>query len=140
MLDPALAFQTAIRAALVASPEVVALVPVDLIRAGATRPERMPSVILADAQTEYLGAAAGSQRLARVTLTLHVWAHEDGADTARQIGAAVYHALEFGPVAAVGVSVDEWHRPRMVWLRDPKPELTLTHGVMTLEAVVRWRV
>ena len=140
MLDPALAFQTAVRAALVASPAVVSLVSPDLIRAGATRPDRLPSVILADAQTEYLGVAAGSQRLARVTLTLHIWAQEDGADTARQIGAAVYHALEFGPADAAGIVVDEWHRPRMVWLRDPKPELTLTRGVMTLEAIVRWRV
>jgi len=140
MLDPALAFQTAVRAALVASPAVVALVNPDLIRAGSTRPDRLPSVILADAQTEFLGCAAGSQRLARVTLTLHVWAQEDGADTARQIGAAVYQALEFGPADAAGIALDEWQRPRLVWLRDPKPELTLTHGVMTLEAVVRWRV
>lgn len=140
MLDPALAFQTAVRAALVASPEVLALMPADHIRAGSTRPDKLPSVILADAQTEFLGCASGSQRLARVFLTLHVWAQEDGADTARQIGAAVYQVLEFGPADAAGITLDEWQRPRVVWLRDPKPELSLTHGVMTLEAVVRWRV
>ena len=140
MIDPALAFQTAVRAALVASPEVLAQVPADHIRAGSTRPDRLPSVILADAKTEFLGCAAGSQRLARVYLILHVWAQEDGADTARQIGAAVYQALQFGPANTVDISLDEWQQPRVVWLRDPKPELTLTHGVMTLEAVVRWRV
>lgn len=140
MLDPALAFQTAVRAALVASHEVLALVPADHIRAGSTRPDKLPSVILADAQTEFLGCAAGSQRLARVFLTLHIWAQEDGADTARQIGAAVYRALEFGPADTAEITLDEWQRPRVVWLRDPKPELSLTHGVMTLEAVVRWRV
>ena len=140
MLDPALALQTAIRAALVATPDVLALVPADHIRAGATRPDKMPSIVLADAQTEFLGCASGSQRLARVFLTLHMWAQEDGADTARQIGAAVYQALEFGPPDSAGIAVDDWQLPRMVWLRDPKPELSLTHGVMTLEAVVRWRV
>jgi hypothetical protein len=140
MLDPALAFQTAVRAALLASPEVMAQLPAAQIRAGSTRPDKLPSVILADAQTEFLGCASGSQRLARVFLTLHVWAQEDGADTARQIGAAVYQALEFGPADTSEITLDEWQRPRVVWLRDPKPELSLTHGVMTLEAVVRWRV
>lgn len=140
MLDPALAFQIAVRTALVASPDILALVPADHIRAGSTRPDRLPSVILADAKTEFLGCAAGSQRLARVYLILHVWAQEDGADTARQIGAAVYQALQFGPADTAEISVDDWQQPRVIWLRDPKPELSLTHGVMTLEAVVRWRV
>lgn len=140
MIDPSLAFQTAIRASLVASSAVVTLVPSNHIRAGATRPERLPSIILSDPQAEFLGCAAGSQRLARVTLTLHVWAQEDGADTARQIGAAVYEAIEFGPQDTNEIQLDEWHRPRLVWLRDPQPNLANTHGVMTLEAVVRWRV
>jgi hypothetical protein len=140
MIDPALALQGALRAALVASPALDALVPADHIRAGAIRPERLPSVVFADAQVEFLGCAAGSQRLARVFLTLHIWAQEDGADTARAIGAAVYQALEFGPLDTPEIAVDEWTPPRLVWLRDPKPELSLTHGVMTLEAVVRWRV
>lgn len=140
MIDPALALQGALRAALVDSPALAALVPADHIRAGAIRPERLPSVVFADAQVEFLGCAAGSQRLARVFLTLHIWAQEDGADTARAIGGAVYQALEFGPVDSPELAVDEWNRPRLVWLRDPKPELSLTHGVMTLEAVVRWRV
>ena len=140
MIDPSLALQTALRTALVNAPEVVALVPADHVRAFATRPERLPSIILADAQAEFLGCASGSQRLARVFLALHIWAQEDGADTARQIGAAVQRVLEFGPPDAPGFAVDEWHHPRLVWMRDPKPELSLTHGVMTLEAVVRWRV
>lgn len=140
MIDPALAFQTAVRATLIASPEVVALVTSENIRAGAVRPDRLPSVVLGDARTEFLGCAAGSQRVARVFLTLHVWAQEDGADTARMIGAALHGALEFGPKDTPELIVDEWQRPTVVWLRDPKPELTLTHGVTALEAVVRWRV
>lgn len=140
MIDPSLAFQTAIRETLIAAPAVFALVTAEHVRAGAIRPDRMPAIVLADARTEYLGAAAGSQRLARVTLTLHVWAQEDGADTARQIGAAVQQAIEFGPRDTAGIVVDEWHPPAVAWVRDPQPEISNTHGVMTLEAVVRWRV
>ena len=140
MLDPVLGFQTAIRQSLLASPDVAALVEAKNIRAGGGRPDKLPSVLFSNAQTEYLGRAAGSQRMARVFLTLHVWAQEDGADTARQIGAAVFEALEFGPQANGEIFVDEWHTPTVVWVRDPHPNLTLTHGAMSLEAVVRWKV
>lgn len=140
MIDPALAFQTAVRAALIGAPEVVARVTPSNIRAGMVRPDRLPSVVLGEARTEFLGCAAGSQRLARVFLTLHIWAQEDGADTAREIGAAVYQALTFGPKDTAELNIDTWEQPRLVWMRDPQPELTLTHGAMALEAVVRWRV
>lgn len=140
MIDPALAFQTAIRATLLASPGVAVHVEPDNIRAGATWPDRTPAILLADARTEYLGVASGSQRLARVTLNLHIWAVEDGPATAHQIGAAVHHALEFGPKDNDEITVDDWSRPSMVWLRYPQPEVAFTHGVMALEAVVRWRV
>ena len=140
MIAPTLAFQTAVRATLIAAPAVTALVPAERIRAGGLRPDLMPAILLAEAQAEFLGCAAGSQRLARVSLTLHVWAQEDGADTARQIGGAVVHALEFGPADTAEIAVDEWERLSMVWMRDPQPEINNTHGVIMLEAVVRWRV
>ncbi|WP_235819289.1 DUF3168 domain-containing protein [Phaeovulum vinaykumarii] len=128
------------RGTLIGAPAVVAHVLPDNIRAGMVRPDRLPCVVLGDARTDFLGCAAGSQRLARVFLTLHVWAQEDGADTAREIGAAIQDALAFGPKDTAEIAVDDWQQPRLVWLRDPQPELTLTHGAMALEAVVRWRV
>lgn len=140
MIDPALAFQTAIRAALVAAPALSELVAPDHIRAGATRPDLLPAIILSDARAEYLGRAAGAQRVARVSLTLHIWSAEDGDDTARLIGAAIHDALEFGPPATPEITVDEWHPLSAVWLRDLQGELALTHGVMALDATVRWRV
>lgn len=140
MIDPALAFQTAVRAALIDAPTVTALVAPNHIRAGATRPDLLPAIILADARTEYLGRAAGGQRVARVSLTLHIWAADDGDDTAQLIGAAVHDALEFGPAGTPEITIDEWHRPSAVWLRDLQGELALTHGVMALDATVRWRV
>ena len=140
MIEPSLAMQTAIRSALLASPEVVALVAPDQIRAGGARLDRLPAIILSDPQTEFLGCAAGSQRLARVTLMAHVWAIEDGEDTARQIGAVVFGALEFGPHDTDAVAFDDWSPARLVWLRDPTPEQTLAHGVFAFEGIVRWRV
>lgn len=139
MIDPVLAFQTALRSTLTASPALAALVPAEHIRAGATRPERLPAIVFGNARTEFLGCASGSQRVARVFLTLHIWAAEDGQNTANQIGAAAFAALEFGPKDATEIVVDEWARPSIAWVRDPQPSLSLTHGAMTLEAVVRWR-
>ncbi|WP_299507221.1 DUF3168 domain-containing protein [Cypionkella sp.] len=137
MLEPTLAFQDATAAALVASPEVLALVPVAHIRAGSTRPDKTPCIILAGAQTEYLGRAPVSQHVARVFLDLHIWAIEDGAETAKAIGMAVLQALIDAP-AGIGFAVDEYAKPRTIWMRDPQPDLAYTHGVMTLEAVIRW--
>ncbi|WP_420002912.1 DUF3168 domain-containing protein [Arenibacterium sp. LLYu02] len=140
MLDPTLALQNAIRSDLIADADLAALVPADHIRATPVRPDRLPSVLFGEPRAEFLGRASGSQRIARVFLTLHIWAPEEGQDLARQIGAIVGQRLEFGPTDTAELAVDEWHRPSVVWLRDPKPELTLTHGAMALEAVVRWRV
>lgn len=139
MIEPSLAYQTAVRAALIASPEVVALVPADHIRAGSTRPDKLPCIILGDAQTEFLGRASGSQFLARVFLTLHIWAIEDGADSAKAIGFAVLKALTDAP-AVTDFGIDEHAMPSVIWLRDPQPERSYTHGVVQLEAVARWRV
>lgn len=139
MIDPSLAFQTAIRTALISSPDVTALVDAASIRSGSTRPGDTPCIVLSGASTEYLGRAAGDQRVARVSLDLHIWAIE-GADVARQIGAAVSDALIGGPEDTPEIYVDEWEEPSVVWLRDPQPEKSFTHGIVATEAVVRWRV
>lgn len=139
MFEPSLALQTAIRAKLIAAPAVTSLVPADRIRAGATRPDLFPTIILAAGQTMFLGRASGGQLCARVVLDLHIWALEDGADTARMIGGAVLQTLIDAPEAD-GFGIDDWDKPAVQWMRDPKPELTACHGVMQLAAVVRWRI
>lgn len=143
MLEPTLALQTTVRAALIASPVVLALVPADHIRAGSTRPDRFPTIIIAGAQVQFLGRAAGDQLVARAFLDLHIWAVEDGPDTARAIGFAALNALVTPPDAeaqAQGFHLDEWAPPTILWLRDPQPDRAYTHGVMSLEAVIRWSV
>ncbi|PVA06112.1 DUF3168 domain-containing protein [Thalassorhabdomicrobium marinisediminis] len=139
MIEPSIALQTALRSTLIADPAVTALVQPDQIRSGSTRPDKAPCVILAGASTEYLGKAPGAQHLARVSLDLHIWAIEDGADTAKAIGFAVSQALIGMSDEQAGFEIDELDQPRMVWLRDPQPELSYTHGVLDVEAVIRWQ-
>ena len=136
--EPSLEFQTAIRAKLIASPAVTALVRPELIRAGWHRPDGQPCVILSGAQTEYLGQASGSQHVARVHLDLHIWALEDGPDTAKAIGWQITQAL-IGFTGTAELHVDDMQQPRVTWLRDVQPELSMSHGVMSLEAVIRWQ-
>lgn len=139
MIEPTLALQTAIGDALVASPAVTALVDPAHIRGGSTRPDNLPAIIMSGGQTIFLGNASGAQYLARVFLDLHIWAVEDGADTAKAIGFAVSNVLKEAPDAA-GFSFDEFGLPAIRWMRDPEPEKSFTHGVLTVEAVMRWSV
>lgn len=139
MIEPTLALQTAIRSALIAAPAVTALVPADHIRAGWVDTGNLPSIIMASGQTVYLGNGSGSQYIARVFLDLHIWAVEDGADTAKAIGFAACDVLKDAP-ASPDMGIDEWRLPAVRWMRDPEPEKAFTHGVLTVEAVIRWSV
>jgi len=139
VIEPTLALQTAIRSALIAAPAVTALVDPDRIRGGSTRPGTVPAIIMSGGRTIFLGNASGAQYLARVFLDLHIWAVEDGADTAQAIGFAVSNVLKEAPDAA-GFSFDEFGLPAIRWMRDPEPAVAYTHGVFTVEAVMRWSI
>lgn len=139
MIDPSVEFQTAIRSALIAAPGVSALVPGDQIRAGSTRPDKLPTIILANPQTINLGRTSGGGYLTRVYIDLHIWALEDGADMARQIGGAVALCLWDAPLSDA-VGIDAYERPSFRYMRDPDPERAYCHGVGTVEGVIRWRV
>jgi hypothetical protein len=139
MIEPTLALQIAIGDALEAAPAITALVDPVNIRSGSTRPDDLPAIIMANGQTIFLGNAAGSQYVARVFLDVHVWALEDGANAAKAIGFAVCNVLKEAPTAA-GFSFDEFGMPAIRWMRDPEPEKAFTHGILTVEAVMRWSV
>ncbi len=134
-LEPSLTLQTAIRGHLVALPVLTALVPAEHIRAGSTRPEKLPAIMIANGTTQFLGRAAGGQYVARVFLDLHIWAIEDGLDAAKTIGGVVADALRDAP-AGDGFAIDEWALTRIVWPRDPDPKYG--HGVVSVEAAIRW--
>lgn len=139
MIEPTLALQTAVRSALIASPNLTALVPVNHIRSGSTRPDKLPCVVLRGIATNNLGHSYNGQFLARCLMDLHVWAIDDGRDTAWQIGFAVCNALRDAPETD-GFSIDEWEFPTVRWLRDPDPDVSYCHGVISLNAVVRWKL
>lgn len=138
MIEPSLAMRAAVRNVLINDPAVTALVQPDSIRSGSTRPDNMPVIILSGEHTLFLGRASGGQFLARVYMDAHIWGPDHGADLAFQIGGAVAGALFNAPSSQL-VEFDDYARPSIRWMRDPAPERTLTHGVVELEAIVRWR-
>lgn len=137
MIEPTLALQTAIRAALIASPAVTDHVAPDLIRSGSTRPGNMPCIVMSGGSTALRGDGYRSQRLAEVFLDLHVWTQGDGEDRAKEIAFAVQSALA-GGVVIEGGSVEAFRITRAVYSRDPDP--TFGHGILSVEALVRWIV
>ena len=94
---------------------------------------------MAGPQTINLGRTSGGFYLTRVYFDLHIWALEDGANVARQIGAAVSLALWDAPASAT-VGIDAYERPSFTYLRDPDPERAFCHGVGTVEGAIRWMV
>jgi hypothetical protein len=135
MIEPTLALQTAIRAKLISDSTVTALVPSDLIRAGSTRPDKMPCIIMSDGNTALHGHDYASQRTAWVYLDLHIWTLDAGQDAAKQIAGAVMTALD-GPLNIEGGDCDHFRVTGSRFPRDPDP--AYGHGVMSVEALVRW--
>jgi len=139
MIDPALAMQKAVRAHLISDSAITDLVPADHVRAGSTRPDKLPAIMIANANTMMHGRAAGGQFVATVFLDLHLWALEDGLDRVQTIGAAVAHRLMTWPATeAFGFELDDFKHQRTVYPRDPDPQHG--HGVMFIEAAVRWKL
>lgn len=137
MIEPTLALQTAIRTTLIASPEVVALVSADNIRSGSTRPDKTPCIIMANASTTLHGHDYTAQRAAWVYLDLHVWTLDQGEETAKQIAFAVSNSLD-KRMSIEGGECDHFRITGASFPRDPDP--AYGHGVLSVEAFVRWTV
>ena len=137
MIEPSLALQTAIRAHLFGSAAVIANVPADHLRAGSPRPENLPAIVIGNGTVMNHGRAAGGQYVATVFLDLHIWTLDDGIDLAKTIGGSVGAALIDWPETE-GFELDEFKVTRVVWPADPDPQYG--HGVLSIEAVVRWKL
>ena len=138
MFEPTLALQTAIRAALVASPAVTDLVTADHIRSGSTRPDKTPCVIMSDGNTALHGHDYTSQRTAWVYLDLHIWTLNAGQDAAKEIAGTVTAALDKRNLPIEGGYCDHFRVTASRFPRDPDP--AYGHGVLSVEALVRWIV
>jgi hypothetical protein len=137
MIEPTLALQTAIRAALISAPAVTALVDPDNIRAGSTRPDRTPCIIMTNGTTALHGHDYAAQRAAWVYLDLHVWTHDAGEDAAKEITFAVSNALDKA-MSIDGGYCDHFEVTGAVYPRDPDP--AYGHGILSVEALIRWIV
>ncbi|RVE93504.1 DUF3168 domain-containing protein [Sinorhizobium meliloti] len=135
MIEPTLALQTAIRTALVGNSAVTALVPADHIRAGSTRPDKLPCIMMSDGNTTLHGHDYTAQRTAWVYLDLHIWTLDDGQDAAKEIAGAVTAALD-KPMTIDGGDCDHFRVTASRFPRDPTPGYG--HGVLSVEALIRW--
>ncbi|MGP4690634.1 tail completion protein gp17 [Agrobacterium cavarae] len=138
MIEPTLALQTAIRILLVGKQDVTKLVPADHIRSGSTRPDKKPCIIMSDGNTALHGQDYSSQRTAWVYLDLHIWTLDAGQDAAKKIAGVVTAALDKWNLAIEGGYCDHFKVTASRFPRDPNP--AYGHGVLSVEALIRWIV
>ncbi|MCS0460337.1 MULTISPECIES: DUF3168 domain-containing protein [Rhizobium] len=136
MIEPTLALQTAIRTALVNTQSVTDLVPANHIRAGSTRPDKTPAIIMSDGNTSLHGHDYASQRTAWVYLDLHIWTLDAGQDVAKEIAGAAMAALDKRSLPIDGGYCDHFRVTAARFPRDPDP--AYGHGVLSVEALARW--
>ncbi|MDQ0421112.1 hypothetical protein J2045_002139 [Peteryoungia aggregata LMG 23059] len=137
MIEPTLALQTAIRTALIADPAVSALVPASHIRAGGSRPDKTPCIIMSDGNTALHGQDYTAQRAAWVYMDLHIWTLDAGEDAAKELAFAVTTALD-KTMTIEGGYCDHFRVTASRFPRDPDP--AYGHGVLSVEALIRWIV
>lgn len=138
MLEPTTALQVAIRTRLIESAYVMTLVPRDNVRRNFTRPDNTPAILIGNGTTELHGHDYTAQRAAWVYLDLHVWTLNQGLDATKEIAFAVSNALDHKKLQIEGGYCDHFKVTRIVYPRDPKPEYG--HGVLSVEALIRWIV
>lgn len=128
-----LAVQKALRARLVSTAAVTALVPATSILDRHTRPAPDPSIILGEGQT--IEGDDLARRQQRVVLDLHVWKKEPGLAGVKAIAGAVRAALHSGRLAlAAGFHCGDCRVSHTRFLRDPDGETS--HAVVTVETLV----
>lgn len=135
---PDMTLKDAIAAALIDAPAVTQHVAPTSIRAGSIRPEHVPAIILSPARVDILGHGSNGTIIAEISAMVHIWAVADSA-IGPQIASAAMLALMDAPHMPPECAIDEWERPSIVWMRDPDPARSYTHGAISLRAAVRWR-
>jgi hypothetical protein len=132
--EPSLDLQKAIRARLLASADLMALVPGDNIMDSAGRPERFPGINLGEGQTVY-------RRFDSTThATLHIWVQETGLVTSKAIASAIVGALVVDAQIQGVLILDNFicHDLRVTqtqFLRDPHD--SLSHCVVSVAGILK---
>lgn len=129
-----LELQKAIRARLIATPAVTALVPAASILDRHERPAPKPSIILGESQTVDEGDSISRSRQ-RIYADLHVWVGEPGTEGAKAIVGAIRAAIHSGRLILSGTYHCADARVSNVRiLRDP--DGVTSHAVITIDALV----
>jgi hypothetical protein len=132
--EPSLDLQKGIRARLLASADLLALVPADNVLDSTGRPERLPGVNIGEGQTLY-------KRFSSTThATLHIWVQEPGLTTSKQIASVIVAAVRID-AQIEGVLILEnfvCHDLRVTqtrFLRDPHG--SYSHGIVTVAGIMK---
>ena len=132
--DPSLELQAAIRSRLLASPGLLTLVPADNIGDQSGRPEKVPSIIIGEAQVVYRRFAA------EVHTTIHVWQQEPGLVWAKAATGHIVRALQQdaqmdGPFSTEHFAVLDMRASDSRFMRDPHG--SYSHTVINVTATVK---
>lgn len=132
--EPSLDLQKAIRARLLASADLMALVPADNVLDSTGRPELMPAVGIGEGQTVF-------KRFGSTThATLHIWDQEPGLTTSKQIASAIVAALRIDAQIEGVLILDNFicHDLQVTqtrFMRDPHG--SYSHGIVTVAGIMK---
>lgn len=132
--EPSFDLQKAIRARLIASAELMALVNPDAIIDANGRPERVPCVQIGEGQTIF-------RRWDSTThATLHVWFQEPGLIQCKQTVSAIVEALRIDAQVSGVLVLDSFTCLDLMptqtrFMRDPHG--SYSHGVVTVAAIMK---
>lgn len=132
--EPSLDLQKAIRARLLASAELMALVPPDNVLDANGRPERVPCVNIGEAQTTYRRFDSTSYA------TLHVWFQEPGLANAKAAVSAIVHAVRVdaqidGVLNLDSFTVLDLAATQTRFMRDPHG--SYSHAIVTVAGIMK---
>lgn len=126
--------QKALRARLVASEAVLALVPASNILDTNQRPAPRPAIILGESQSVDTGTSI-QRTHTRIYHTMHLWAREPSLERSKAIAGAVRSEMRKGRLALPeGLHCADLMVTGARFMRDPDGEHS--HGVVTLEILV----
>jgi hypothetical protein len=133
-LEPSFDLQKAIWARLLASADLMALVPANNILDVTARPERVPRINIGEGQTVYRRFDSTSYA------TLHVWVQEPGLATAKAIVSAMVPALRVDAQIEGVLVLDNFvcHDLAVTatrFLRDPHG--SYSHGIVSVAGIMK---
>jgi hypothetical protein len=132
--DPSLVLQATIRQRLIASADVLALVPETNVMDSNGRPEVMPCVLIGEGQTVFRRFDSTSYT------TLHIWFQEPGLVQAKECASAVVDILTVdaqidGPLHLDGFVCHDLSVTQTQFMRDPHGPYS--HGIVTVAGLMK---